>query len=300
MVTPLSSEYTAAGQPAVFFEQRVDSPLVDSSRKTNWYNAHGYTGITLPMVMVDSGNQFSNGPEDYREKYTAMVNSALERTPGAAITAIGSRVGNTLHFSVTVTNYSNVTLSSGNRARVYAMAYEEMEPDPYGTNPDVPGLTNNYLRASAWQTISSLTNGASQTFTLETADLTDVVWDKLHPVVFVEYRPSGSSASDMLQAALEITAPLNWQVTPGKTGNGSISPATAQTVADNGTASFTLTPQADNHIENVTGSCPAGTLAGNQYTTGPIIADCTVTAVFAENTSNSTVLPPLQLLLLNN
>src|SRR6185436_11860078 len=73
-------------------------------------------------------------------------------------------------------------------------------------------------------------------------------------------------------------------VTPSSSGNGTISPSTAQTVNYNTTTSFTLTPSAGYHINNVTGTCPAGSLSGNTWTTGAITANCTVIANFAINT----------------
>ena len=60
---------------------------------------------------------------------------------------------------------------------------------------------------------------------------------------------------------------------------GTIAPP-SQTVADGATATFTLTPDTGYEIDNVGGDCPAGTLAGNVYTTGAITADCEVIANF--------------------
>src|SRR5204863_401117 len=73
-------------------------------------------------------------------------------------------------------------------------------------------------------------------------------------------------------------------VTPSVTGNGAISPSTAQTVNSGATTAFTLTPTAGNHLVNVTGTCPAGSLSGNIWTTGAITANCTVIANFAIDT----------------
>ncbi len=72
-------------------------------------------------------------------------------------------------------------------------------------------------------------------------------------------------------------------VTPSVTGNGSISPNTPQTVNSGATTAFTLTPNASNHIVNVTGTC-GGTLVGNTFTTAAITANCTVIANFAIDT----------------
>ncbi|MGN6518461.1 MAG: InlB B-repeat-containing protein, partial [Dokdonella sp.] len=66
-------------------------------------------------------------------------------------------------------------------------------------------------------------------------------------------------------------------------GNGSISPAVPVTVDHGSSTSFTLTPAANYHVANVAGTC-GGSLAGNVYTTGAIVADCTVIASFAIDT----------------
>ena len=71
-------------------------------------------------------------------------------------------------------------------------------------------------------------------------------------------------------------------VTPSSGPGGGISPNTAQTVASNGTATFTVTPDTGYHVTAVTGC--NGTLSGNIFTTGPITGNCTVAAEFAINT----------------
>jgi hypothetical protein len=58
---------------------------------------------------------------------------------------------------------------------------------------------------------------------------------------------------------------------------GSISPTSA-TVNAGGTTTFTATPNSGYLISGVTGC--GGTLSGSAYTTGPINANCTVTASF--------------------
>jgi len=62
------------------------------------------------------------------------------------------------------------------------------------------------------------------------------------------------------------------------TPSGTITPPSA-TVNDGATTAFTVTADAGFHIDTVTGC--GGSLAANTYTTGPITADCTVTANFA-------------------
>jgi len=147
------------------------------------------------MVMVDSGNQISDRSvsSDYYNTYKAMVDAALARPPKATIQAQSQRVGNKLRFDIQLTNLSGVTLSSGNSATVNAIVYEDAHV----------GVTDRYVRAVVSTGISpDLANGATGTFTLETAELSGVDWDKIHSVVLADYRPGGSlGAYDMLQAA---------------------------------------------------------------------------------------------------
>ncbi len=63
--------------------------------------------------------------------------------------------------------------------------------------------------------------------------------------------------------------------------NGSITPANA-VAADGMTTTFGIFPNIGHHIVSVTGC--GGSLVGGTYTTGPITADCTVTATIAINT----------------
>ncbi|KAB2898471.1 MAG: PQQ-dependent sugar dehydrogenase [Dokdonella sp.] len=67
-------------------------------------------------------------------------------------------------------------------------------------------------------------------------------------------------------------------VTPQAGAGGSLTPGTPQTVPHGATVGFTVTPAAGHLIGTVTGY--GGTLAGSQYTTAPVTADCTVSASF--------------------
>lgn len=69
-----------------------------------------------------------------------------------------------------------------------------------------------------------------------------------------------------------------WTVSTNVLGGGAVSPA-EMTVADGGTARFTLTPAATFVIGSVSG-CGPGTLVDGVYTTAPVTAPCTVSATF--------------------
>jgi plastocyanin len=81
-------------------------------------------------------------------------------------------------------------------------------------------------------------------------------------------------------------ATRNYVVTPGTdpgTGSqGSISPATDQSVAYRATPSFTATANPGFKLDSFTGTC-LGARSGNSFTLDPVTADCTIKAVFAAN-----------------
>ncbi|WP_395683856.1 beta strand repeat-containing protein, partial [Dokdonella sp.] len=93
----------------------------------------------------------------------------------------------------------------------------------------------------------------------------------------------------------------NWSITIGHAGavthtvtssvgtpSGTITPPSV-VVNDGATAAFTVTANAGFHFDTIGGTCPAGSMAGNTYTTGAIIADCTVVANFAPDVVTHTV-----------
>jgi len=187
----------------VFLEYDVDDGAFDS-REWRWWAAYEGSGPILPLVMVDSGNQISNGYEDFYTVYKGMVDAALARPAQAEIEAYWSRNGDKVTFSAQVTNRSGVTLSGSNAATVHAIVYEETQV----------AVTGRYVRAVASTGISSLAPDATATFELETPELVDVDWDKLRYLVLVDYRPGGTSGPyDMLQAAF-ARSPASLTVQP--------------------------------------------------------------------------------------
>ncbi|HET9048340.1 MAG TPA: GEVED domain-containing protein [Chiayiivirga sp.] len=76
---------------------------------------------------------------------------------------------------------------------------------------------------------------------------------------------------------------VSYTVTPSVgTASGTIDPSTPQSVNSGTTTTFTLTPDPGYEIDTVGGDCPAGTLTGNSYETGAIVADCGVVANFKQ------------------
>ncbi len=194
MVDHISSDYTQ--QPIVFLENYYYDSRGD--RLSRVYYAIPGSSYAFPLIILDSGNLWSMGPTDYSTDYRALVETALARAPEGAITVQRQRVDDTFEFTIQVTNKTGVTLSTANRAKVHAIAFED--------SPDgIARVTDRYVREASWDSIASLADGATDTFNL-VVDLSGMTvdWNKLHSVVLVDYQPDGSSGPyDMIQAAFQ-------------------------------------------------------------------------------------------------
>lgn len=82
----------------------------------------------------------------------------------------------------------------------------------------------------------------------------------------------------------QCSAPRQYEVAPSAGANGTIAPSSVQVITAGQTASFTVTPAA-NYSPAISGTCPAGSWSGSSYTTGTIMASCTVTANFTGRTA---------------
>lgn len=201
MVDKLAEEY--AGQPVVFLEYNVNGPFY--SRSSRWWAASGQDYASLPMVMVDSGNQYTSGYLNFETVYKAMVDTSMPRLPQAALQAYAWREGNQVGFYAQVQNLSGVTLSPANNATLHGIVYEDIHA----------GATNRYVRAAVSTAITELLPDGTATFSMETADLEGVNWDKLHYIVLVDYTPlAPDGAYDMLQAVQAALIPAPFNVDP--------------------------------------------------------------------------------------
>lgn len=188
----LMSEY--AGRPVLFLEYDVD---VNDHREYRWWDGYALGGsVLLPLTMVDSGDQVATGeassaPGGFYGSFKGMIDAALAVPDGqAAIAATAQRSGNHVTANVQVTNRGSLTLGTANQATVWLLVYEDFDAAPV---TDVR-LTKQYVRATVSQAIATnMAPGAGQSFTLNTADLSDVDWNRLHAVVIVDYRPDPSA-----------------------------------------------------------------------------------------------------------
>ena len=185
MVDQLAQEY--AGQPVVFLEYDVDN--APFSRYARWWAAYGGSSATLPLVMVDSGNQFGGGYVDFHTVYGNMVATALARPAQVELHAYWWRTGDQVRFNVHVTNPGPDPIAG---ATAHAIVYEQTHVR----------LTDRFVRAAVDIPMSELAPAATVTYTLTTPDLAGVDWSRLRFLALVDQRPPGTTgAYDTLQAA---------------------------------------------------------------------------------------------------
>ena len=98
--------------------------------------------------------------------------------------------------------------------------------------------------------------------------------------------PQGSAAYQKFERYMELLseAVAAYSVTPSTSAGGSIMPATVQTVQANDSVSFTLAADEGYELADVGGSC-GGSLIGMVFTTDPVVDNCTVDAVYDEEST---------------
>ncbi|MGD8441121.1 MAG: hypothetical protein PVG53_11330, partial [Holophagae bacterium] len=105
-------------------EHDVDATL--AGRLDLWFDAYALPGtVYLPLVMVDSGHQISNGSEEFQAVYSDMIDDALQRPTGADMAVDAERSGTLLRFDVRLVNRSGTTLSADNEATLTALIWRE-------------------------------------------------------------------------------------------------------------------------------------------------------------------------------
>ena len=89
------------GQNVLFIDQDVDYSV--GGRLGRWFAAWDQPDtIYLPLVMVDSGNEISNGSVQFVSVYSEMVDLALDRPAKAQMAVSGKLEGDLLHLEATL------------------------------------------------------------------------------------------------------------------------------------------------------------------------------------------------------
>jgi hypothetical protein len=172
----------------LLLEHDVDNAL--GGRLDLWFDAYGQGGsVYLPLVMVDSGDEISNGEENFETVYGGMIDAALQRPAAAGMTVTSDRSDAVLRFDVRLTNLSGTTLSVRNGATLTALIWRE-PADP----ASLP-----FISVAATHPITSLDDGATADISFEVAvgalDPNRTRW-----VVIAHYRPGTGATHDTLQA----------------------------------------------------------------------------------------------------
>ena len=211
--------------------------------------------------MIDSSREFETGADETTYGvYKGMIDRSQLRSATADITATYARTDNSVTVKATVTNNTAVTLSVQNKAAVHAIVYEDYRASK----------TNHAGRGSAKTDISYLRPGHSETFMI-TLNLTNVVdYNKLHYIVVVDYKTTGTKTNgvyDQPQAAIavegDVTPPIAFVVSPGsfnfaiKTGDATMPSGEINITGDSSQSWTALVDHDFVQLSATSGSVPA-------------------------------------------
>ena len=256
-------------------------------RFVGWSGPAGFTSTANPLTM--SNVTFSQtitasfAPEMYTVQFRAGSNGSLLGTLVQAIEHGGSTTAVT---AVPAAGYrfAGWTGSGG--------FVSQSNPLTVGgvTAGDI--ITAAFERETVLLTFGSAGNGSLSGETSQTVPLgsatTAVTALPASGYRFVNWTAAGgfvSTANPLIMEAVSVAAVVTanfsqqlYTVTPVSEPGGGMSPDTPQVVAENGTIRFTVTPAEGYQVAAVSGC--GGELAGTSYRTGPITADCSVSASF--------------------
>jgi hypothetical protein len=190
VVDQLAVQY--ADQNVLFIEQDVDMPV--GGRMDRWWRGWGVGGtVYLPLSMVDSGHQVTQGAEEWSSVFAAMVDASLLRDAAARLEVATERIGNVVRFDIDLTNLSGTTLAAAtNGATVTAMIYKDT----------AKASSKRVVKAAATAPVLELANGATGEYMIAVA-AADVDWDDARWVVIADYQPAGANQPyDTLQAVM--------------------------------------------------------------------------------------------------
>ena len=131
----------------------------------------------------------------------------------------------------------------------------------------IQSSSNSVTGPNSPLTITGLTNGTEYSCTV------------------VANNASGSSAASSALTGTPSSEGQTLIVTSDSSSGGTISPLGSQSVLSGESLTFTVTADSGYFFSGMAGTCPAGSLNGNSYTTGAITSNCDVRANFDVVTS---------------
>jgi len=254
----------------------------------NWTGTNGFAATTAnPMIIASVTNDMAITANCAIDTFTVTGTS----TGNGTITPASQTVNNNTTTTLTVTPDPNYHIAS-----VTGCGGTMTGPNTYTTGPITANctVTASFAIDTFTVTASSTGNGtiapASQVVNYNTTAAFTVTPDPNYHIASVTSTCGGTLVGNIfttgpVTANCAVTASFaidTFTVTATSTGNGTITPA-SQVVNYNTTAALTVTPALHYHIASVTSTC-GGTLVGNTFTTGPVTANCAVTASFAIDT----------------
>jgi len=197
VIRAMIKEY--AGQPVLFLEQSADHSL--GNRFQRWQKRYNRNdSAALPFTMVDSGQQISCGPMEFKSAFRGIVNDSMARAVPARLTAETRRVGNSFRVFLQLTNQEPNTLTyKEHQPALQIIIYEEAELIFAGYPVKAMVTTEIY---------QDLRSGVTIPFILETPDLQKLLtrqykgkipWERLRVAALADYLPQGQAkAYDLL------------------------------------------------------------------------------------------------------
>jgi uncharacterized repeat protein (TIGR02543 family) len=216
-------------------------------------------------VSATAGSNGSVNPANQTVSDGATASITVTPATGyqiATVTGCGGSLSGNIHSTAAIT--ADCTVNASFSIKSYALTFA--------------AGSNGSLTGTASQTVN-YAGSASQVIAVPSTGYHFVNWTGTGGFVTITANPL---TVNNVTAAQNITANFaidTYTVTPSAGGNGSLSPATAQTVNSGATTSFTVTSGSGYSIASVTGC--GGSLSGSTYTTGAITGACTVSASFS-------------------
>jgi hypothetical protein len=256
---------------SAFTSLASDNPTLCGSGKVVNFTGSGPWQWTCSGVSGGTDSSACSASKAYTVTTTASQHGSI--TPQSQTVASGSTasfsVASEVGYSANVTGDTcTVTHGSGSTWTTNAITADCAVTATFALDP-----VNGTCGTANGGTFTSLaSNDASLCSTGTLANFTGS-----GPWTWTCNGTNGGSASPTCSANIKT-----WSVaTTGSGVGGTISAPAAATVNNGSATTFTVTANSDYAIDTVTGNtCTPAVQSGSTYTTGPITADCTITATF--------------------